>query len=324
MSPSEPAHVEPDTPEAEASLDQNALFDRLGRLTTERRNPGSENLSGLDAAGIARLIHEQDRHTLDAVEGALAEITEVMRRTAHAFERGGRLRYFGAGTSGRLGILDASECPPTFGTDPELVKGFIAGGTQAIFRAVEGAEDDPDLGARDAASDELGPHDVACGLAASGRTPYVIGALKEAARRGAYTALITAVPPEQLDYRPDTVISLQVGPEVLMGSTRMKSGTAQKMALNMITTGAMVLTGKVYRNVMVDLQASNEKLRHRSVRTLMHFLPIDRAQATELLERAHGHVKSALLMHMCGLSRQQALERLEQSGGHLDRALQTH
>ena len=317
-----PPESDPTSPVDDSPHEATALFDRLGCLSTETRNPGSENLSQLDAHGIARLIHEQDRNVLRAVEGALDPIATVMRRTADAFRQGGRLRYFGAGTSGRLGILDASECPPTFGTDPELVKGFIAGGTEAMFKAVEGAEDDPDLGARDVAGDRIGPLDVVCGLAASGRTPYVIGALRESARRGAFTALITAVPSEQLEYAPDTVISLHVGPEVLMGSTRMKSGTAQKMALNMITTGAMVLTGKVYKNVMVDLQATNEKLRHRSVRTLMHFLPLERGQASALLERAQGHVKSALLMHMRQLTFEQARERLVRAEGHLDKALE--
>jgi len=298
------------------------LFEQLQTLDTEQRNPRSEDLHSMTALEIVQLMNKEDQKPVDAVHEVAIEISEVTDRVAHALRDGGRLLYIGAGTSGRLGVLDAAECPPTFGTDPELIQGIIAGGEQAMFKAVENAEDSEEEGADAVSEKDITHKDIVCGLAASGRTPFVAGALSEAKRRGAFTVLITAVAKERLNTDAELVISLNVGPEILMGSTRLKSATAQKMVLNMITTGAMILNGKVYQNVMVDLQATNQKLRERSIRTLLYFLPITYEEADQLLKEAGGHVKTALLMRLRSFQKADAQRKLEQCDGHLEKALQ--
>ena len=298
------------------------LFDQLQKLETEQRNAHSTDLHSMSALQIASLMNQEDVKTVEAVSDILPQISQVIEKAAQSVHEGGRIFYVGAGTSGRLGVLDAAECPPTFGTAPELFQGIIAGGDQAMFKAVENAEDSQVEGGKAIIIKEVGPLDIVCGLAASGRTPFVSGAIEEAKKRGAYTVLITAVSKEKVPSDPDLLISLQVGPEIVMGSTRLKSATAQKMVLNMISTGAMVLSGKVYENVMVDLQATNQKLRERSIRTLLYFLPLDYDQAAELLNQAGGHVKTALLMHMRSLNKLEAQRKLELAHGHLDKALQ--
>lgn len=298
------------------------LFEQLLNLDTEQRNPQSQELHSMTALQIVQLMNQEDQKPVDAVSEVLHEISQVTERVAEAIRLGGRLYYIGAGTSGRLGVLDAAECPPTFGTEPELIQGIIAGGDQAMFKAVENAEDSEKDGADVIKQKEISEKDVVCGLAASGRTPYVAGALLEAKNRGAFTVLITAVAKVKLTSVADLIISLKVGPEVVMGSTRLKSATAQKMVLNMITTGAMILNGKVYQNVMVDLQATNQKLRERSIRTLLYFLPLSYEEASDLLKAAGGHVKTALLMQIRSLNRADAQRKLELCDGHLEKALQ--
>lgn len=297
------------------------LFEQLKNLDTEQRNPDSVELHSMTASEIAGLMNHEDHKPAEAISKVIPEISTAIEIATEALRNGGRLYYIGAGTSGRLGVLDAAECPPTFGTSPDLIQGIIAGGDQAMFQAVENAEDSEEEGARVIRQKNIRSLDVVCGLAASGRTPYVSGAILEAQKLGAFTILITAVAKERLHYQPDLVISLDVGPEVIMGSTRLKSATAQKMVLNMISTGSMVLNGKVYQNVMVDLQATNQKLRERSIRTLLYFLPLDYDGAAELLKKAEGHVKTALLMQMRSIDRQEALHHLELADGHLEKAL---
>ena len=236
---------------------------------------------------------------------------------------GGRLLYFGAGTSGRLGVLDAAECPPTFGTKPEQVQGFIAGGEAAMFVAQEKAEDQEEIGIADLNAVQPTRADVICGLAASGRTPYVHGALKRGMELGCKTIFVTTVPKEQLTISPDLVIDVPVGPEVIMGSTRMKSATAQKMVLNMITTGAMIRQGKVYENVMVDLMLTNAKLVERAKRIIMNFSSLNYNEASEVLEQANGHVKTALVMALGEKSRDQAESLLEAHQGFIRKALES-
>src|SRR5699024_5293647 len=233
---------------------------------------------------IARLINAEDKKVARAVEKKLPAIARAIDLAKEAFDAGGRLIYAGAGTSGRLGVQDAAECPPTFGSDPSQVVGLIAGGKAAVFEAQEGAED-YEANGREAVRDiELNSNDVVCGLAASGRTPYVHGAIKEAKKTGCKTIFVTTVPASQITIDVDVMIDIPVGPEAIMGSTRMKSATAQKMVLNMLTTGAMVRLGKVYENVMVDLQLSNKKLEERSKRIIMMFIQADYEQAGQWLE----------------------------------------
>lgn len=300
-----------------------ALFDQLRTLSTEQRNPDTTFIDRASPEDIIRAIHAQDATLSDSIQPFLPQIARLTQVVAEAFRKGGRWITFGAGTSGRLGVLDAAECPPTFGTDPEQVQGFIAGGRQAMFRAQEGAEDDPALGEQDLLSIQPTSDDVICGLAASGRTPYVHGALNAAKRIGATTAMITTVPAGQVTIPVDHLLAIPVGPEVVMGSTRMKSGSAQKMVLNMISTGAMILSGKVYENVMVDLQATNRKLHERSIRTLMLFLPLHYEQASQLLAEAGGHVKTALVMHIKNVDSQQAALLIREADGHLSRIFNT-
>lgn len=304
-----------------SKADKKKLFSKLESLTTEGRNPDTMEIDLASPIEIVQLINKEDQKVAKEVEKKLPEIAEVVDLVSDAFQLGGRLLYFGAGTSGRLGVLDAAECPPTFGVSPEKVKGFIAGGDQAMFVAQEGAEDSEEVGAKALQDTEAASPDIICGLAASGRTPYVHGALKEASKRGCKTVLITTVPDEQIDLEVDYLIAIPVGPEIIMGSTRMKSGTAQKMVLNMITTGAMIRQGKIYENVMVDLMLSNEKLEERAKRILMIFSDIDYDRAEELLIESGGHVKTALMMALGNLKLEEAKDLLKTYNGFVRKAL---
>ena len=301
------------------------LFRQLKALATEQRNDSTMGIDLADAGEIVRQIHGEDSRVSDCVATRLNEIAEAVELVRDALAGGGRLLYFGAGTSGRLGVVDAAECPPTFGTDPKMVQGFIAGGKEAMFVAQEGAEDLESNGVEDLESSGAGPGDVVCGIAASGRTPYVHGAVREAARRGCKTIFITTVPAEQVtpEVNVDVMIDVEVGPEVIMGSTRMKSATAQKQILNMISTGAMIRLGKVYENVMVDLMLTNNKLKERAKRILMLLAGINYKEAADILAQADGHVKTALTMSLTGLDPKQSRELLERSGGFIRKALET-
>lgn len=290
---------------------------------TEQRNPASERIDELDALGIVDLINSEDRKVAEAVHAERESIARALELAEAAFRAGGRLVYVGAGTSGRLGVLDAAEMPPTFGTDPSMVQGVIAGGYEALVRAQEGAEDHPEDGA--AAMDELdvGPADFVLGIATSGTTPYVHGAVDRALVRGARTGfLMCTPPPDELVERLDVVIAPLVGPEIITGSTRMKAGTATKLVLNTLTTGAMVRLGKVWGNLMVDLQVTCAKLEDRGERILESMLGIERAAAASLLERAGGHVKTALVMGRLDVDAEEARRRLEDASGVIARVVE--
>jgi len=288
---------------------------------TEQRNPRTMGIDLAAAEEIVRMINREDAGVAVAVEKRIPEIAKAIEAVKESLENGGRLLYFGAGTSGRLGVLDAAECPPTFGTKPETVQGFIAGGDKAMFVAQEGAEDHESNGAGDVENNNVKPPDIVCGLAASGRTPYVHGALKEAAKRGCKTIFVTTVPRGQVELDPDIMIDVVAGPEVIMGSTRMKSATAQKMVLNMITTGAMIRLGKVYENVMVDLMLTNNKLKERAKRIIMFLTDTDYPEAERLLKLADGHVKTALMIGLTGMDKEASRELLKKSNGFIRQAL---
>ena len=289
---------------------------------TEHRNPRTARIDSATPDEIVELMNAEDRSVADAVASQSDEIAAAITIVEGVFRNGGRLYYVGAGTSGRLGILDASECPPTFGVDPEMVQGIIAGGPQAVFRSQEGAEDLPENGA--AAIDERGVSDRDClvGIAASGTTPFVRGALARAEAIGARTMVIACTPlPPETTRMVDVAIVAVTGPEVVTGSTRLKAGTATKMILNMITTGAMIRIGKTWGNLMVDLQATNVKLKDRSERILMETCKVSRDDARTLLESAGGSVKVAIVMHRAHLSRDDAVTRIHQAGGIIRRVV---
>ena len=310
--------------------EQKKLFEQLTRLSTEQRNPASMDIDARQVSDILRIINSEDKKVALAVEGELEYIAQAVAIVVRALKGGGRLLYAGAGTSGRLGVLDAVECPPTYGTPPDLVQGMIAGGEKAMFKAQEGAEDKEENGANDIDDRNVGEKDVVCGIAASLRTPYVVGAVKRAKQRGANTLYVTTNPRTKF-YSPefaeiagvvDVAICPEVGPEVIMGSTRMKSGTAQKLVLNMITTASMVRLGKVYENMMIDLQMTNEKLRERSKRIVMTITGVGYEEAAETLEKAGGHVKTALVMIKAGVDRGEAQRRLERADGFVRAAIE--
>lgn len=271
---------------------------------------------------ILEIINREDRQVPEAVGREIPKIEQAVERIVEAFANGRRLFYVGAGTSGRLGVLDASECPPTFGVSPDLVQGIIAGGDPALRRASEDAEDRPEGGAADIAQAGVGPGDVVVGIAASGRTPYVLGALQEARRRGASTVALVCNPEAAIQAYADIVIAPVVGPEVLMGSTRMKAGTAQKLVLNMLTTTAMIRSGKVYSNLMVDLQATNEKLKVRALRIIRLATGCSPKEAEEAFWAAGGRAKPAIVMLLTGLDASKAQALLDEAGGFVRRALQ--
>ena len=289
---------------------------------TEQRNARSSRIDELDALGVVDLINAEDGMVAAAVREQREAIAHAMELTEAAFRAGGRLIYVGAGTSGRLGVLDAAEIPPTFGTDPEMVRGIIAGGYEALVRAQEGAEDQSEEGGAAIDKIEVSADDFVLGIATSGTTPYVHAALARARERGAKTGfLLCTRPSKKLLDRHDVVIAPLVGPEVITGSTRMKAGTATKLVLNTITTGAMVRLGKVYGNLMVDLQVTCQKLRDRGVRILSETLGLEQPDAATLLEKAHGHVKTALVMGRLSVDREEATRRLEDAAGALTTVL---
>ncbi len=296
----------------------------LGHLTTEGRNPASEMLDCLTAEQIVRLMNDEDARVAGAVATQLHVIAQAVEVIAERLRSGGRLVYLGAGTSGRLGVLDATECPPTFNSPPGQVVGLIAGGPPALVQSVEGAEDQPDAAVADLQSIRLGRGDVVVGIATSGRTPYVVGGLAYARSVGAYTIGLSCNREAVIAGECDLVITPIVGPEVLSGSTRLKAGTATKMVLNMLSTGAMVRLGKTYGNLMVDLRAANSKLRERSRRILTTLTGCPPEEADRLLQLADGEVKTAVVMAQCDVPAPLARQWLQQAEGHLRRVLQAH
>jgi len=294
----------------------------LSQMITEGRNPASQNIDELSTEAMLRIINDEDKKVALAVEAILPQIAAAVDAICAAFRAGGRLIYCGAGTSGRLGILDASECPPTFGTPREQVIGLIAGGHTAILQAVENAEDNREQGAQDLKDIHFSRHDVLVGIAASGRTPYVLGALAYANELGATTVALTCNPDSAMAQVAAIALTPVVGPEIVTGSSRMKAGTAQKLVLNMLTTGAMIRSGKVYGNLMVDVEATNQKLVQRQVNIVMQATDCDDATARAALTACGGHCKTAILMVLAGLDADEAKALLSQHQGFIRQALQ--
>ena len=297
------------------------LLQTLSTLITEQRNSNSMHVDSLSALEIVQLMNEEDKQVPLAIEKCLPQIAQTVECIVAAFQQGGRLVYIGAGTSGRLGVLDASECPPTFGVSPEMVKGIIAGGERALRHPIEGAEDSKTQAVVDLQTIHFSSQDVLVGIAASGRTPYVIGALEYAKSLGSVTVSIASNPNSAMANIVDIAIDTVVGPEVLTGSSRLKSGTAQKLVLNMLTTASMILMGKCYQNLMVDVQASNEKLKARAIRIVMQATDCDKALAEETLKQADQNAKLAIMMILSGLDRAQAEALLEKHQGKLQLTL---
>ncbi|MCH9654663.1 MAG: N-acetylmuramic acid 6-phosphate etherase [Planctomycetes bacterium] len=294
----------------------------LDHLTTEQRNPASDRIDSMSSLEIVQLMNEEDAKIAVAVNKEARTIASAIDLITDAFLNGGRLVYMGAGTSGRLGVLDASECPPTFNSLPEQVVGLIAGGKQALTNAIEGAEDRPEFAIADLKELGLSQKDVLVGIATSGRTPYVIAGLKYAQERGAQAIAVTCNQENQLAEVSNLTICPIVGPEVVTGSTRLKAGTATKMVLNMLTTGAMVRIGKTYGNLMVDLRATNNKLVNRSLRILMGFTNLPREEAETVLEECNGELKTAIVHAKRGVSPETARELLKEKDGHLRQVLE--
>lgn len=294
----------------------------LSQMITEGRNPASQNIDELSTEAMLRVINDEDKKVALAVEAIVPQIAAAVDAICAAFQAGGRLIYCGAGTSGRLGILDASECPPTFGTPREQVIGLIAGGHTAILQAVENAEDNREQGAQDLKDIHFSRHDVLVGIAASGRTPYVLGALAYANELGATTVSLTCNPASAMSQVAAIALTPVVGPEVVTGSSRMKAGTAQKLVLNMLTTGSMIRSGKVYGNLMVDVEATNQKLVQRQVNIVMQATDCDEATASAALTACGGHCKTAILMVLADLAADEAKALLSQHQGFIRQALQ--
>lgn len=293
----------------------------LSKLTTESRNPHTMNLDEMTPIEIARIMNREDETVIQAIEAVLPQIAQAIEWAGESLKTGGRIIYVGAGTSGRLGVLDAVECPPTFGVPAQMVVGLIAGGENAFVEAVEGAEDSETLCGEELKSIGLSKEDIVIGLAASGRTPYVIYGLRYARLAGCKTVAISCNRDSAIGKEADLAIEPVTGPEVLTGSTRLKAGTAQKMILNMISTGSMIGIGKVYQNLMVDVRQSNEKLVVRSQNILMTATGCDRKEAKTVLEQADGHVKTAVIMILSDCDAQEARERLMKAGGNVRQAL---
>jgi len=290
-------------------------------LTTEAINPALADIDALDTETRLRLINAEDATVAAAVEREIPQIARAVQRATASLRAGGRLIYVGAGTSGRLGVLDAAECPPTFGVSPQAVLGLIAGGEGAMFRAVEGAEDDPDLGAAAIIGADVSEKDTVVGISASGQAPFVLGALRQAVKRGAATVALTNNRPSEVEAIATVTIAVVVGPEILAGSTRLKSGTAQKMVLNMISTGAMIETGKTYGNLMVDVQVTNRKLKARAVRIIRQVTGAGVERVEAALAAAGGSAKVAIVTLETGITPDEARQRLAHTGGFLRRAL---
>ena len=293
-----------------------------GYLLTEQINPNSQNLDQLTTLEMVQVFNQEDQRTVDAIAAAAPLLAKAIDQTAQSLRSGGRLFYVGAGTSGRLGVLDAAECPPTFCTPPELVQGILAGGTPALLKSSEALEDLPADGATAMAVHQISALDVVVGITAGGTTPYVHGALKAANLRGATTIFMACVPADQVDIDVDIDLRLPVGPEVLAGSTRLKSGTVTKMALNILSTGVMVKLGKVYGNRMVDVSVTNTKLHDRALRIIAALTELSRHEADALLGRSDQQVKLALLMHWTNLDKEAAQAALKQHDGHLRQAIE--
>ncbi|OOF85323.1 N-acetylmuramic acid 6-phosphate etherase [Rodentibacter ratti] len=298
------------------------LLQTLSTLITEQRNPGSMNIDQLSALEIVTLINQEDRQVPLAIEAVLPQIAQAVETIVSAFQQGGRLIYIGAGTSGRLGVLDASECPPTFGVSDEMVKGIIAGGDIAIRYPVEGAEDNQTAAIDDLRAIKFSAQDILVGIAASGRTPYVLSALNYAKQLGAITISIASNPHSTMAQIVDIAIDTVVGAEILTGSSRLKSGTAQKLVLNMLTTASMILLGKCYENLMVDVQASNEKLKARAIRIVMQATDCDKTIAEKNLILSEQNAKLAIMMILSGLEKNEAQALLEKERGLLRKALE--
>ncbi len=293
----------------------------LTGMTTERRNPRTMQLDTMSELEIVTVMNEEDARVPLAIAKKLPQIAQAAHWAAEAFAQGGRLFYMGAGTSGRLGVLDAAECPPTFGVDPGMVVGLIAGGEKAFIKAVEGAEDDRALGQSDLETHNLTAKDVVIGIAASGRTPYVLGGLAYARSVGCRTAAIACNPGSAVGKAADLAIEVEVGPEVLTGSTRLKSGTAQKLILNMISTASMVRAGKAYQNLMVDVMQTNEKLHVRAENIVIDATGVERAEARRAIDAAGGSVKCAITMLLAGCDADEARRRLDEAKGHVRAAI---
>lgn len=291
-------------------------------LTTEQRNNKTRNLDEMTTEEILQVMNEEDKTVAIAVSKELEQIEKLVQKVIASFRKGGRLIYMGAGTSGRLGILDAVECPPTFGTEKEMVQGLIAGGLEAFTNAIEGAEDNEELAIKDLQSIGLTEKDIVIGIAASGRTPYVISGLRYARQIGAATGSIACNKGAEMSKYADISVEVETGPEILTGSTRLKAGTAQKMVLNMISTASMIGIGKVYKNLMVDVQATNVKLKERAKRIIMQAADVDAETAERYYAAAQGHVKTAIIMILLQCSYEEATERLQKANGFVRRALQ--
>lgn len=296
-------------------------IENLAKLVTEGRNPNTMEIDSVSTIEMVEMINEEDKKVAIAVGEAKESIAKAIDLIAERLARGGRLIYIGAGTSGRLGILDASECPPTYGVSHELVQGIIAGGHTAIFKAVEGAEDDSELAKKDLIEITLNNNDVVCGIAASGRTPYVIGGMNYAKEIGAGVVCVTMNPESEMARIAEAPISVVVGPEVIMGSTRMKAGTAQKLVLNMLSTGAMIKLGKVYGNLMVDVKASNKKLYARAKRITMLATGETEEAVEKILKQTDMNVKLSILMIITGLDKDSAERLLEENKGYVQKAI---
>ncbi len=302
-------------------MTEKNLLNTLNQLVTEQRNKNSIEIDRLQPLEILQIINNEDKQVALVVEKCLPQIAEAVSKVEHAFLNGGRLVYIGAGTSGRLGVLDASECPPTFGVKPEMVVGIIAGGERALRHPIEGAEDNSKQGKADLQAVEFSQKDVLVGIAASGRTPYVIGALEYAKSLGATTVSIASNPNSAMAQLADIAIDTVVGAEVLTGSSRMKSGTAQKLVLNMLTTASMIRIGKCYSNLMVDVQASNEKLKARAIKIVMEATECEREIAENTLKIAENNAKLAIMMILGNLDRGKAEKLLTENKGRLGQAL---
>lgn len=299
----------------------NDVFEQIKDLVTEQRNPNTMDIDSKTTMEILKLINQEDKKVPFRVEQELPQIARAVDLVVDSLKNGGRLFYIGAGTSGRLGVLDAAECPPTFGTDPEAIQGVIAGGKGTLLRSKEGVEDNFEAGAEDLKKRGVKRKDMVVGIAASRRTPYVLGGLEYAKKIKARTIFIFCNPTSQLAINPDVVISPVLGPEIIAGSTRMKAGTAQKLILNMLTTTAMIKLGKVYQNLMVDLQATSQKLAERGKRIIMLVTGVDYGQAEEYLKKANYEVKTALVMIMAKVDKSEAKKKLKAANGVVRKAL---
>jgi N-acetylmuramic acid 6-phosphate etherase len=298
------------------------IFRELSKLVTEQRNPRSRRLDRLTTPQALRLMNREDQLVPRAVAREIPKISKAVDLIVERLQRGGRLFYVGAGTSGRLGVLDAAECPPTFGTPRTMVQGIIAGGRRALVRSVEGAEDDAKAAAAALKKKKVGPDDIVVGIMASRRTPYALGGIAYGRKVGAATIAVTANPSASMPIDCDVVIAPRVGPEVVTGSTRLKSGTAQKLVLNMLTTASMIRMGKVYENLMVDLRTASRKLEERTKRVLMHATGARYEETDRWLERAGGSLKVAIVMRRAGVTRSEAERRLREAQGWVRKAIQ--